>query len=268
VRAHAKALEAAAVVIVGYGRKGLGLAKDGPEMKTAAGAMQAAHAFKTWDGSNSAMESAPPGWKGSVEAMKAKHPDKFGKGPGKLNPYAIAWAAKRKGYKPHYRKSANGDPVKIKEALDVSDADAAILAPFIITEGILSEALVDSSPSGRWNVETTGTATVIAFPTAVFALEGHHEDEIIRRVGEAEAAYPDPDEMDAAIAASLREYAETHGKPMADDAADEATTSANVGGFSADVLGKVAKLRKAVKSKDKNKSDDDVLKQTMEHVQL
>ena len=60
-------------------------------------------------------EVAPPGWEGTVTAMKEKHPDKFSvksKGKGKkLNPYAIAWAMKKKDAKPHY-KDKKGKPEK------------------------------------------------------------------------------------------------------------------------------------------------------------
>ena len=47
--------------------------------------------------------AAPKGWKGTVKAMIQKHPDKFGDGEGKLNPYAIAHSAKKKGHKSHYK---------------------------------------------------------------------------------------------------------------------------------------------------------------------
>tara|TARA_Y100000992_G_C21097567_1_gene410996 strand:+ start:170 stop:439 length:270 start_codon:yes stop_codon:yes gene_type:complete len=46
---------------------------------------------------------APKGWKGTVKAMKQHHPDKFGDGEGKLNPYAIAYSMKKKGAEAHYK---------------------------------------------------------------------------------------------------------------------------------------------------------------------
>lgn len=60
------------------------------------------------------LEEAPAGWKGTIEAMK-KHKDKFSTDPdsGKLNPYAIANAMKKKGAKPHY-KDKRGKPQKKK----------------------------------------------------------------------------------------------------------------------------------------------------------
>ena len=48
-------------------------------------------------------EVSPPGWKGSVKAMK-KHSDID-------NPWALAWHMKNKGDKPHY-KDKDGPPVK------------------------------------------------------------------------------------------------------------------------------------------------------------
>ena len=48
-------------------------------------------------------EVSPPGWEGSVKAMK-KHKDID-------NPYALAWHMKNKGDKPHY-KDQDGPPVK------------------------------------------------------------------------------------------------------------------------------------------------------------
>lgn len=51
-------------------------------------------------------EKSPPGWKGSVKAMK-KHDDID-------NPYALAWSMKKKGAEPHY-KDKDGKPEKKKE---------------------------------------------------------------------------------------------------------------------------------------------------------
>lgn len=53
-------------------------------------------------------EVSPPGWKGTVKAMKKK--------PGIDNPYALAWSMKNKGAKPHY-KMKDGKPVKKAEAV-------------------------------------------------------------------------------------------------------------------------------------------------------
>lgn len=43
-------------------------------------------------------EKAPPGWSGTVVAMKVKHPEID-------NPYALAWSMKNKGNKPHYKET-------------------------------------------------------------------------------------------------------------------------------------------------------------------
>lgn len=51
-------------------------------------------------------EKAPPGWKGTVAAMK-KHPELSGRGK---NPYALAWYMKNKGDTPHYKNQ--DEPVK------------------------------------------------------------------------------------------------------------------------------------------------------------
>lgn len=45
-------------------------------------------------------EDSPPGWKGTVKAMK-KHKDID-------NPYALAWSMKKKGYKSHYKDDDSG----------------------------------------------------------------------------------------------------------------------------------------------------------------
>lgn len=47
-------------------------------------------------------ESAPPGWEGTVKAMK-KHKDID-------NPFALAWSMKNKGDTPHKKESAEGGP--------------------------------------------------------------------------------------------------------------------------------------------------------------
>ena len=55
------------------------------------------------------LEVSPPGWSGTVKKMLSKHSDKFGTGPGQLNPYAIAWSKHGKGQHAHKK------PVKYKE---------------------------------------------------------------------------------------------------------------------------------------------------------
>ena len=56
-------------------------------------------------------EVSPPGWEGSVRAMK-KHPELGGEdGIDGKNIYALAWYLKNKGAKPHY-KDKGGKPVK------------------------------------------------------------------------------------------------------------------------------------------------------------
>lgn len=44
-------------------------------------------------------ESAPPGWSGTVTAMRLHHNDEI------ENPWALAWWMKKKGEKPHYKKT-------------------------------------------------------------------------------------------------------------------------------------------------------------------
>lgn len=54
-------------------------------------------------------EVSPPGWEGTIKAMK-KHKDL-------KTPWALAWYMKNKGYKPHYKESVvaeAGDTSKIK----------------------------------------------------------------------------------------------------------------------------------------------------------
>ena len=59
-------------------------------------------------------EDAPPGWKGSVKAMK-RHTDKFdADDDSKANPFALAWSMHKKGAKPHY-KNKDGKPEKKKQ---------------------------------------------------------------------------------------------------------------------------------------------------------
>ena len=54
-------------------------------------------------------EVSPPGWSGTVKAMK-KHK--------KIdNPFALAWSMKKKGAKPHYKPEAKNEEVEIEEGL-------------------------------------------------------------------------------------------------------------------------------------------------------
>lgn len=84
-------------------------------------------------------EVSPPGWAGSVKAMKAK------KGSEKIdNPWALAWYMKNKGATPHYKDqetSKDGKPVKKKrfqneevelldEDLKLTKSDRKVLAAF------------------------------------------------------------------------------------------------------------------------------------------
>lgn len=51
-------------------------------------------------------EKAPPGWKGTVKAMK-KHKEVD-------NPFALAWSMKKRGAEPHYKDSDTSPPEKKK----------------------------------------------------------------------------------------------------------------------------------------------------------
>lgn len=51
-------------------------------------------------------EKSPPGWSGTVKAMKNKHKDKID------NPYALAWSMKNKGEKAHYKRLKDDDTTK------------------------------------------------------------------------------------------------------------------------------------------------------------
>ena len=53
-------------------------------------------------------EKAPPGWSGTVKAMK-KHGSKID------NPFALAWYMKKKGDKPHYKPEKKGKEPELKE---------------------------------------------------------------------------------------------------------------------------------------------------------
>lgn len=55
-------------------------------------------------------EVSPPGWEGSVKAMK-KHKDID-------NPWALAWSMKNKGAKAHYKATKKGEPEKKAEYAD------------------------------------------------------------------------------------------------------------------------------------------------------
>ena len=65
--------------------------------------------IKPVDAYGNIKEVAPPGWEGSVRAMK-KHPELGGE-KGDKNIYALSWYLKNKGAKPHY-KDKGGKPVK------------------------------------------------------------------------------------------------------------------------------------------------------------
>ncbi len=71
-------------------------------------------------------------WAGSIRAMLLHHPDKFGKGKGKINAYALAWSEKKKGNKSHYKaqkSSKKGTPHKkggFKEWLAINEAGQKI----------------------------------------------------------------------------------------------------------------------------------------------
>ena len=55
---------------------------------------------------NSLQEKSPPGWRGSVKAMK-KHKNID-------NPFALAWHMKKKGDTAHYKDKKKGKPEKKK----------------------------------------------------------------------------------------------------------------------------------------------------------
>ena len=54
-------------------------------------------------------EVSPPGWSGSVKALKRAQ--SRGDAPKRLNPWAITWAARNKGYRPHYKPT--DDPKRL-----------------------------------------------------------------------------------------------------------------------------------------------------------
>lgn len=90
-------------------------------------------------------EVAPPGFKGTVRAMKSH--GHTGKGKDKIdNPYALAWYMKKKGDKPHYKdqkSSKKGKPVKFKKYRDEDKKEETVSSIFddIIQEGSLPPAL-------------------------------------------------------------------------------------------------------------------------------
>lgn len=55
-------------------------------------------------------EVAPPGWSGTVAAMRQKHPEI-------KNPYALAWYMKNKGSKSHYQPQPKNDSRSNKPAV-------------------------------------------------------------------------------------------------------------------------------------------------------
>ncbi len=231
-------------------------ALDGPSKESARKNLEAAKermakARETLE-SEQLDEKSPPGWAATVEKMKTAHPHKFGKGPGKINPWALANSMHKKGYRPHYKKGKAGNPVKIGEAHPMTADDARLAAMFVDTDHALEESTRDSSISGKWYVEADRASAVIAFPDVTFVLEGPHEEPLSQLMAEVEATTPDPDDADATFALRLREYAEANGKPEV----SEATTSTNVGGFSADTLGKVGKLRALLRKTEKNPAAD------------
>lgn len=64
-----------------------------------------------WDCKNTSLdEKAPPGWKGTVKAMK-KHKEID-------NPFALAWSMKNRGDTPHYKDSKENPPEKKKRFQD------------------------------------------------------------------------------------------------------------------------------------------------------
>ncbi len=197
-------------------------------------------------------EKAPPGWEGTVLAMKKKHPDKFGKGGGKINPWALAHSMAKKGYRPHFKKGKSGNPVKVREAFDMSEADAKLAAEYVDTDHTLAESTRDASHAGKWYLEADTTSAIVAFPDVTYTLEGDHAAALSRLMSEAEASTPEVDEVDELFTTKLREYAEANGTPVV----QETTVSSSVGGFSAATLGKVGKLRKLLRKKDAGGPDD------------
>lgn len=76
------------------------------------------HYYPSKDTIKEFSEKAPPGWRGTVAAMK-KHPELSGRGK---NPYALAWYMKNKGDEAHYKDQDK--PVKkprFKEWLENRD---------------------------------------------------------------------------------------------------------------------------------------------------
>ena len=61
------------------------------------------------------------GIKGTVKAALDHHPDKFGKGPGKLNPYAIFTAKAKKGMKTSTLKGTPKKKKKFQEWLQIRE---------------------------------------------------------------------------------------------------------------------------------------------------
>jgi hypothetical protein len=78
-------------------------------------------------------EDAPPGWKGTVKAMK-QHSDKFdadadsSERGGKMNPFAVAWSMHKKGAKPSY-KDKEGKPEKKESSESMMPMDSIDLDP-------------------------------------------------------------------------------------------------------------------------------------------
>jgi len=89
-------------------------------------------------------EVSPKGWHGTVRAMVTKEKDKFDpekkfkkgtkpKKGEKLNPWAVAWSMKKKGYKPHYEEqptSKKGKPKLKKKYKDEKKMDEYLHSAF------------------------------------------------------------------------------------------------------------------------------------------
>lgn len=99
-------------------------------------------------------EVAPPGFKGTVRAMKAH--GHTGKGKDKIdNPYALAWHMKNKGDKPHYKDqktSKRGKPVKFKKYRDEDSKEETVS---IFDDIIQEKELPDSFKKnmGKWKIK-------------------------------------------------------------------------------------------------------------------
>lgn len=90
-------------------------------------------------------EKSPPGWKGTVKAMKKHMPDD--------KAFALAWSMKKKGMKPHYKMGKDGEPVKKDE--DFRSAVAEL-------RGLIGEGRAAEGPGehreipNKYNKDTDG----------------------------------------------------------------------------------------------------------------